>query len=145
LPTEKTLAEIAQKYPTDEDGGKWDPKKTTSSLGPNAVLQPSGEERMDGFSAYAMMSEKDATLTVDSYLEMLERSLAGAKAIMATHLKSGRTIARNQYGPIGDATKVAALVAKVKTLPEYAAAPAPAAAPGTKPATAPGVKPAVRG
>jgi hypothetical protein len=133
LPTEKTLAEIAKKYPTNDDGTKWDPKNSTGSLGPNAVLRPSGEDRMDGFAAFAIMVEKDPSLTPDSYLEMLERSLAGAKALMATQLKSGSAIARIRNVQVGDPAKVNALVAKVKALPEYAAAPAPAAAPGAKP------------
>ena len=132
-PTEKTLAEIAEKYPTAEDGIKWDPKNSVSSLGPNAVLKPSGEDRMDGFAAFAMMVEKDPSLTPDSYLEMLERTLPGAKALMATHLKSGSSIARIRNVQVGDPAKVNELIAKVKTLPEYAAAPAPAAAPGAKP------------
>jgi hypothetical protein len=135
LPTERTLAEIGQKYPTNDDGSKWIAKSMVSNLGPNAVLKPTMQDRVDGFSAYAMMAEKDPNLTVDNYLAMLDAALPGAKALMATHLKSGSAVARNQYGPIGDKVKIDALIAKVKTLPEYAAAAGPAVAPGTKPVT----------
>ena len=125
-PTERTMAEIAKKYPTGADGKPYNIKASISSLGPNAVLAPTGQDRIDGFSAYALMAESDPSLTPDNYLAMLDAAVPGAKALMAAHLKSGAAIARTQYGVIGDPTKIAALRDAVKKLPEYASAAGPA-------------------
>lgn len=138
-PTERTMAEIAQKYPQSIDGGKYDIKSSISSLGPNAVLKQTVQDPIDGYTAFAYMLDRQPTLTPDNFLAMLDAALPGAKALMAAHLKGNTSIARGyEKDPNVNALKEA-----VKKLPEYAAAAGPAAPATGTPAG--GVKPAARG
>lgn len=127
------MAEIAKKYPMAHDGKtKYDIKASISSLGPNAVLAPSGQDRVDAFTAYALMTVEEPGLTPDAFLAMADAALPGAKALMAAHLKSGMSVAMGRYGMVGDKTKIEALKAAVQKLPEYASAAGPAPKPATK-------------
>lgn len=127
-PSEATLAEIGKKYPTTSGGVAWDPKKAMSAAGSNMGLTKAMQDSTDAFYSYALMVDKDPSMTANNFLDMLESSIPGAKAMLSTQIKSGMPIANGKISDVPEAKK---LVAAVQALPEYNQAP------GQKPAGTP--------